>query len=31
MFFNFVFTENRAVGDIMWKNMFEPDKVQMAI
>jgi hypothetical protein len=25
------FSENRAVDEIMWKNMVEPDRPQMAI
>jgi hypothetical protein len=26
-----IFSENRAVYEIMWKNMVEPDRPQMAI
>jgi hypothetical protein len=29
--FNKSFSENRAVYEIMWKNMVEPDKTQMTI
>jgi len=28
---NFFFHENRAVYKIMWKNMVQPDRPQMAI
>jgi hypothetical protein len=28
---NFFFSENRAVYDIMWKNMIEPDRPQMTV
>jgi hypothetical protein len=29
--FNIFFPENRAVYEIMWKNMVEPDRPQMTI
>jgi hypothetical protein len=29
--FNNVFSENRAVYEIMWKNMVQPDRPQMTI
>jgi hypothetical protein len=31
MFNNFLFFENRAVYEIMWKNIVGPDKPQMTI
>ena len=31
MFNNFFLSKNRAVYDIMWKNMVEPDRPQMTI
>jgi hypothetical protein len=31
MFNNFFFSENRAVWEIMWKNVVEPDWLQMTI
>jgi hypothetical protein len=31
LYVRYVFLENRAVHEIMWKNMVEPDRRQMAI
>jgi len=31
MFYIYIYFENRAVYETMWKNMEEPDRIQMTI